>query len=596
MSDAPSRWSLEATSEPRPLPSWSREGSLCRRMRLRILVATLQQLLREARVRLLLVVLLTITFWLVMYVLFFEGFGLLQAAISHGPTLARTIHAVYNVFFLSLLLMLSISSGILYYASVYRSPEVGLLLTLPARAERIALQKLGETALLACWGFLLLGSPLLVAYGVVTKAPPSYYLFLPPLLVAFSGVASAVGAGVCLALVTAAPKVRSTLLAALVAGLGGLVVWFFWSLMSTSRHQMLSPQWLQSALSRLHVAEQRLLPSWWLSTGLLEAAHGGAAGLRQALGLTCVLVSNALVGWRLVGWLGATVLRRSYGQLASGPRLELPWSFAWLDRLVETCLRPLPPSMRLVLVKDIRLFRRDPLQWSQFLLFFGLLAFYFVYVRRFDYGSQLLGWMTAIGFMNLAVVGLILSTFTTRFVFPLISVEGQRFWILGTAPISRTQILWAKFLFAVLITSLPCCLLVFLSDVALQLVARTPSMALVHQWVCLELSVGLSGLSVGLGARWPNLRETSPARIAAGFGGTLTLILSALLVMAVVIPPAIPAYFLLARHDLAQTPLLPAADPRSFYLGLAISTAVTIAATVLPLRAGFRAFERMEAA
>ena len=71
MSDSPSRWSLEASSEPRPLPSWSREGSLCRRVRLRILVATLQQLLREARIRLLLVVLLTITFWLVMYVLFF---------------------------------------------------------------------------------------------------------------------------------------------------------------------------------------------------------------------------------------------------------------------------------------------------------------------------------------------------------------------------------------------------------------------------------------------------------------------------------------------------------------------------------------------
>ena len=51
-----------------------------------------------------------------------------------------------------------------------------------------------------------------------------------------------------------------------------------------------------------------------------------------------------------------------------------------------------------------------------------------------------------------------------------------------------------------------------------------------------------------------------------------------------------------AMMVLAQTPLLPAADPRSFYLGLAISTAVTIAATVLPLRAGFRAFERMEAA
>ena len=36
-----------------------------------------------------------------------------------------------------------------------------------------------------------------------------------------------------------------------------------------------------------------------------------------------------------------------------------------------------------------------------------------------------------IGFLNLAVVGLILSTFTTRFIFPMVSLEGVGFgfWV-----------------------------------------------------------------------------------------------------------------------------------------------------------------------
>jgi ABC-2 type transport system permease protein len=247
------------------------------------------------------------------------------------------------------------------------------------------------------------------------------------------------------------------------------------------------------------------------------------------------------------------------------------------------------------LIKDLRLFRRDPLQWSQFLLFFGLLSFYFIYVRRFDYGRQLTGWMTAIGFMNLGVVGLILSTFTTRFVFPLVSLEGQRFWILGTAPIDRREILWSKFLFATIITSVPCALLVFLSDIALQLWQRTPAMVLLHQLICLLLATGLSALSVGLGARLPDLHESSPAKIAAGFGGTLTLILSALFVVAVVLPPAIPAYLWYAQVGLARLPGTQAAPPVLWMvLSVVVGLCVTGLTVLVPLNLGFRAFARLQ--
>ena len=53
-----------------------------------------------------------------------------------------------------------------------------------------------------------------------------------------------------------------------------------------------------------------------------------------------------------------------------------------------------------------------------------------------------------VSFLNLSVVGLLLSTFTTRFIFPMISLEGRRFWILGLLGVRRETILWGKFLFA----------------------------------------------------------------------------------------------------------------------------------------------------
>ena len=72
-----------------------------------------------------------------------------------------------------------------------------------------------------------------------------------------------------------------------------------------------------------------------------------------------------------------------------------------------------------------------------------------------------------VSFLNLAVVGLILSTFTTRFIYPMISLEGHCFWILGLLPIERDTILWSKFWFASLGSWVPCALLVLLSDMML---------------------------------------------------------------------------------------------------------------------------------
>ena len=258
--------------------------------------------------------------------------------------------------------------------------------------------------------------------------------------------------------------------------------------------------------------------------------------------------------------------------------------------------------IRHFIVKDLRLFRRDPVQWSQFVIFFGLLMLYFFNVRRFDYAGAMQKWVTIISFLNLAVVGLILSTFTTRFIFPMISMEGRRFWILGTAPINRDAILWGKFCFACAGSLPPCALLVFISDMMLRIVSRSVAVVIIHQVGCAVLCVGLSALAVGLGARMPNLREPSPSKIAAGFGGTLNLVFSSLFIIGVVLLLAVPTVFWAEADSLriGQSPsrffggVIGLGTGGSVLLGLGLTLILGACATIIPFRIGLLAFRRLE--
>ena len=121
-----------------------------------------------------------------------------------------------------------------------------------------------------------------------------------------------------------------------------------------------------------------------------------------------------------------------------------------------------------------------------------------------------------------------------------------------------------------------------------------------HQLTCVLLCVGLSGIAVGLGARLPNFREQSPSRIAAGFGGTLTLVISTLYILAVVSLTALPCHFCLAAEKISAVGQAPPRAAIRWWMDFSLiagtigSVVLGILATVIPLRIGFRAFRRLE--
>jgi ABC-2 type transport system permease protein len=571
------------------------ESRLFLRLRATLVWETVRSMVVGSRLRLSLVVMLSGLFWGALYGLFVEAFSFLEAL--H----ADVISLLLNAFFSSLMVMLVFSTGILLYGGMYCSPEARLLLTLPVRAETVFAHKFREALWFASWGFVLLGSPMLVAYGVVREAAWPYYALLLPLMIAFVTIPAALGGIACLTLVAWMPRLRIHALSLAVAGCCLLAIWLGWSLVFQTRTDAMSTAWFERAFARLAITEQKLFPSWWLSSGLIEAARTQpsgrplATGLAEAVKFLSLLLANSLVLLLLAGWLARIAYRKGYSHLAGEVPARRRRRAGLVDRVLIGSDAAVGRPLRLLLVKDLRLFRRDISQWSQFLIFFGLLGLYFFNLRSFNYHNA---YASMIGFLNLAVVGLILSTFTTRFIYPMISLEGRRFWILGLLPVHRDQIVWSKFLFSFLGGVVPCAGLVFLSDSMLGLPWRLIAL---HEYCCLLLCLGLSGIAVGLGARMPELRESSPSKIASGFGGTLCLVLSSLFIMVVVVVAAIPTHLFLLARTLGPTVIAPdgllawAGGPMGMATSLATVTVAGLAATVVPLASGLQAFRRLEA-
>jgi ABC-2 type transport system permease protein len=135
--------------------------------------------------------------------------------------------------------------------------------------------------------------------------------------------------------------------------------------------------------------------------------------------------------------------------------------------------------------------------------------------------------------------------------------------------------------------------LVFLSDLMLQV---SGLIIAVHQLTCILLCLGLASIAVGLGAMMPNFRETSPSKIAAGFGGTLNLVLSALYIIVIVVLTALPCHFYLIAGNAPwrEAFLNPALLKLWLWGGSATSLVVGVIATVLPLRWGLISFRKLE--
>jgi ABC-2 type transport system permease protein len=192
------------------------------------------------------------------------------------------------------------------------------------------------------------------------------------------------------------------------------------------------------------------LPSAWVAKSMLAWGEGLATqelilfsgAVEQRAFQDCSSAPKWPGGFFIAAGLSRSARERALSA-GSGGEKRRERRRSRFERGLARCL-PLSSGTTALVLKDLRLFWRDPTQWIQFMIFFGLLCIYVLNLRNvaFNFASEF--WETMISYLNLAASSLTLSTLTTRFVFPQFSLEGRRIWILGLAR-SGWSVLWQKF-------------------------------------------------------------------------------------------------------------------------------------------------------
>ncbi len=466
------------------------------------------------------------SFWLFYYALkFIAKFPGLGAVLTE-----RLLYTLFAFLFGLLLL----SNLVISYTNLFRNRETAFLLTLPVSTQTIFRWKFIESTLLASWAFLFLIAPLLAAFGLVRGVTWDFYpvtILLIGLFVVLPGV---LGAGLAIWIGRYLDR-RNFQIAILATAVALLAVAAFWWKTQPVDEELLDKRTLEALdqlLSKTRFTMFPFLPSYWLSSALLQWAEGIYRG---ALFFALVLLSHTLffggLAFTRFGNLfygtASAVQSRAGGSFklkflsakknerpAVGLLEKIAAKFSWFDR-----------DVRALAVKDVRMFWRDTTQWGQTVMLFGLLGVYIINLRNFTHQLTSPFWIDLVAYLNLGACALNLATLTTRFVFPQFSLEGQRLWIIGMAPMGLARVVKTKYWLSSLLA-----LVVTLGLVTLScwLLKMTWDRVAFFGAVIVVMTFTLNGVAVGLGVLYPNLKDANSSKIVSGFGGTLCLVLSSL--------------------------------------------------------------------
>ena len=509
MPDAPSPWN-----------SRTRIGMLMR-YRARAVWNRVQQAADEGPVRLAATVILVSLVWIGLYFLF----GVVFHQFHRTPLEATVaIPLIFNFFFAAMLALLVFSNAILAYGALFGAGESVYLLTTPLTPRDFVTVKYLESLFHSSWSLVLIGLPLMLAMADEVRSPIFYVLFIAFFIV-FIPIPGALG--ILLAWGAARFFPRRLLKTVAFVGSITLAVLVVWGIRSLRLGETAAEVWLRDFLATMSFVQSAFLPNQWVAAGIDHALHGQFHESGMYLFVT---FANAL----FLSWMAVMIVSswfdvahdRALANRGGDPRR----SNANRRSFVGLLFFYLPTPLRLIATKDMTTFLRDPLQWTQLAILFGLLTLYLTNLPTLWTGLAVSRWTQILPFLNLCAISLILATFTCRFVYPLVSLEGQKFWLVGLLPMPRGHLLRAKFAFAMTIT-----LLGALGAMALAIAMLNlhPLWALLHVLVVVAVCYGLCGFSVGIGARLPMFDQpytaaqgAIAARVANSVGGTTNLLAS----------------------------------------------------------------------
>ncbi|MFH0793623.1 MAG: hypothetical protein V2A74_06275 [bacterium] len=517
---------------------------------------------------------------------FYALFEYLMDQEPFGPPLMDRLVSMVMMAFFSMLIF---SNLVITLSTNYISKEMEFLMAQPLSRFHLFFAKLLEAAVYSSWAFAILSFPLFAAFGMSRNVGALFYPLVALLLIPFLLIPAAIGAVLTLLVSAYFPARRSLRLSVGLAGVAIMGTVGLVRMMGLRQvFQSTSFEEFGQIMSFLRLGSLPLLPNYWFSQGLLALSQ---KEYLQYGYWFLVLLSTALFGFQICAWLVPGLYYRGWclSRETAGSR-QTQRSSAIFDRF-DLLLRAFSQPIRALISKDVKTFWRDPAQWGQLIILFGLLFIYIANLRGAamqagNFNIFLPRWQLLLSFFNMGATCFILSILTTRFVYPLLSLEGKQFWVIGLAPFPREKLIWEKYWLCWFTTFALSETLMLFSNWVLKV---EPFMMWLSVGTILLMSFALTSLAVGLGAISPNFKEDNPARIANGLGGTLNVILSLIFIGGITAAEVYPTFLRATRPDVFL-------QHRALLVSGAISAicVLSIVTIFVPMRIGLRSWRRME--
>lgn len=449
------------------------------------------------------------------YYMFNGLFGYLSSLDSElfgfGTALASRL---FGMALLAFGVFVGVSSLITGNSSLYRSSRITLLLSAAVNHSSLAVSAVLESWFFAGWTMLLMGIPMLLAFAHGLEFTNINlvlgFALYPFLLLAWTAIGTIVTVFLSKFGGTGGWKLFGGI--TLIAGSGAL--FFFASGSSSDLVIEEAPGMKLSGLESFVSGLPGQNSGYWPHVLFLKAMVEGEASSGV------VLVSEALLLSALALWFA------SKGYLKAWNR-----SGAVSAKYQSSQLFRDGGRNSTVFQKDLLLFLRDPVQWSQLGLLAGMFSIYVVNLSRFPIDFSNPYWLAVGIFINISFSAFVVATMMVRFAFPAPSMESPGLHSLIQLPRGRELFYRSKWIQTLLLSAIPASILAWLSTSSI----GAGFLLQIESIACIFITaVVLSTMNISLGCIFLKRGSGSAVSVSSGQGGIIAAFASVAFVLFVV--------------------------------------------------------------
>lgn len=449
--------------------------------------------------------------------------------------LHRFVLVVLFIFFVAI----NIGNMVVSFSTLYKSKEVFFLITKPVSFTKIFLIKFLDNFFYSSATLLLIISAVLLGYGYYFNFNFWLYPFiLLFMILPFMLIAGSAGVIILLIVLRMSAKWGFKKVISFIGlfYVTGIITFYFVSnpIKLVERVFDYYPH-INQYFGFLESSAVKFLPNYWIAESLYwisESRFERAIPYIYLNFLVCIAVFliTLLIAkkWFYITWLAS--LKMNAELKANFRRKKIFFGFEQKSRF-----NGFDES---IVKREFWLFFREPNQWLHLLVMIFLITVFVSSISGIDiivlraYNQYL---KTLIYLIVTLFNAFLIASLSLRFVFPLISLEGEALWKIRSAPINFTKLLGKRLLIYFLIIFFIGQMISFFSNYQFPL-----QLSVVAQINTFLATITLVSMNFGMGGLFANYKEKNAIRLASSQGASLTFLFTLLYLVVLIIILFIP--------------------------------------------------------